>query len=241
MASTSEFIDKYGFVKTKRAQDSTGNGLLYSVIAKLLFKRLQIPEPPLLRGMLIRTPENTYGQESHDNYFAAAIYYYVMENPRGARSLLWAMVIRFGYMKNVPYEKAAFTSIATWKDKVKWYLKIWMAPWMGRFPHVWIGMIAAAFPNAVVRKLSAMVLTLLASFSRLEIFDASGTQLTWLMLCYIRLLGTDRPMIQFLKEIDAKGLSVSKIQIANSYWDEDHFVLKGYDTYTSEVLSVIQK
>ena len=113
---TSEFIDINKFVKPKRSQEYTGNGVLYSAIAKCLFPVFTVPKIPFLNGMLIRTPDNKLGQESHDNYLGLAVYYILTKNSRGARYVLWECVKHGFYMKNVPLN---FKDKVTWKEKWK--------------------------------------------------------------------------------------------------------------------------
>lgn len=217
-----EWLDKNGFVKTKRVFADSGNGAVYTVIAMALNESEQyIPLTPLWdakRGVLMRTPENTYGQESHDNYMAVAIYC-MRFNPRWARVILWSAIKKLGFMQNDFTEGNAF-----WKS------------WMGRFPHLWVTMIASAFPNRVVFCITRNLLMALMSSQKINLQDASGIQLQWLNYYAIKLMGTDAPMRAYLMRLRSMGTSMSKVMRDQKYWDDDHPVLDGYDRFEKEMI-----
>lgn len=214
------FLDKHGFVKTKLHQDSTGNGALYSTISWCLGCKIPFPFGLLWdydRGVLMRTPNDEYGQESHDNYLAIGVYCIKNGEPL-ARSILWSAIKKFGFMQN-SFEKGDL-----WKSQ------------MFRFPHVWIVMIAAAWPNRGVYFFARVMLRLVLSFQSIDVKNASGTQLTWLVNYAILLMGNDKPMKRFLLKLRAEGTSMSKIMIDQGYWQIGHPVLDGYDKFTERMI-----
>lgn len=218
-----KWIDKHGFVKTKIHQESTGNGALYSTISWCLGCKIPFPFGLLWdydRGVLMRTPNDEYGQESHDNYLAIGVYCIKNGEPL-ARSILWSAIKKFGFMQN-SFEKGDL-----WKSQ------------MFRFPHVWIVMIAAAFPNRILKWLACRASIIIGSFSRVDLSDASGAQLQWLVNYSIVLMGDPKPMKRFLMKLRAEGTSMSKIMIDQGYWEhtpERHPVLDGYDRFEEKMI-----
>lgn len=213
------FTDVHGLVNTQRGLRDSGNGVLYTCIAYALGLRPDLS--PLndvwyKEGVLMRTAENTYGQESHDNYFGMALLCLMAGEKYFPREALWACIKRFGFMQN-SFEKGDL-----WKSQ------------MLRFPHVWALMIAAAFPRTkVVRYLSRTFLKLWYAvslkFQPLNSQDASGTQLTWLGYYAIGELGDKAPMKAFIQKLKSWNTSMNVIE--SGYWDRTHPVIRRYGLF----------
>lgn len=217
---TEDWIDKHGLVKTWRHQDSTGNGFLYTMIAMILDKNYYNPRVISLwdakRKVLMRTPDNAFGQESHDNYIALGLYC-LMFNRRWARAVLWSAFKKFTFMRNDFKEKGGL-----WKS------------FMGRFPHLWMIFIAAAYPWTPVKWLCGLGLRALSIFDKKNYQDASGTQLQFVKNYALSLMGHEKCMKRFMEDLDDHGTSMNRVM--SSYYDEGHPVLSGYEIYTADNL-----
>lgn len=205
-----EWRDKYGFIKSKSYQDSTGNPYLYTVIYSILnrgenFYLNQLWKKEL--GVLWRTPDNTYGQNSHDEYLALAVDHIMIPCTEVPRQVIWSCIKKLGFMRNDFKEKNGL-----WKS------------WLLRFPHVWIVMIAAAFPNRIVFLVNSKLLQLLMSFSNPQVKDASGMQLTFMNLYAIHLMGNSKPLINFMKRYNMS-------EIMSGYYEIGHPILEGYKNF----------
>lgn len=216
------FLDKYGLIKTKVNQDSTGNACLYTVLYRILCGGIggntqvtQLYQRDL--GVLWRTPENTYGQNSHDEYTALGVWLIIIEDRITARQVLWSAIQKCGFMQNDFREENAF-----WKSQ------------MFRFPQIWLIMIAAAFPSLQI--LARLSLTALASTTGLNIANASGTQLTWLLNYAILLMGNDKPMKKFLTKLRDQGTSMSEVMSGYFETNPRHPILDGYDEFTARMI-----
>jgi hypothetical protein len=207
-----EWLDKYGLVKTHKSDDSSGNGILYSVIYNIFYDSFNrhIPLLCLWRsklGVLWRTPDNTYGNCSHDDYLAFGVRMLIDGNKIWPRMILWSCIKKLGFMRNDYKEKNGL-----WKSQ------------MLRFPHVWIVMFAAAFPNVILNFLTRNILKILLTVSSTSATDASGMQLRFLNLYAIHLMGNSKPLREFIKKYNMA-------EIMKYYYDVDHPILLGYKNF----------
>jgi hypothetical protein len=155
------------------------------------------------RQVLMRTPDNSFGQDSHDNYMALGVYC-LMFNKRWARVVLWSALKKRTFMRNDFIEEGGL-----WKS------------FMGRFPHVWMIFVAAAFPWKPVKWLIGLGLRLVGLFNKLNLTDASGTQLTWLRNYTLSLLGHKSCLEKFLK-------NANMAEVMSGYYETGHPILIGY-------------
>jgi hypothetical protein len=199
-----QWKDKNGLIKTRLAGVDSGNGALFSIIYTLLTGDY-IPLTSLWnaeRGVLMRTPYNSFGQESHDNYLGVAVYC-MCYNPRWARVILWNLIKKVGFMQN-SFEKGDF-----FKSQLL------------RFPIVWIIMLAAAFPNKVVRFLCRTALYPMLRFQTVSIGDSSGTQLQWLQRQALAFMGNPKLALEFKQKVKMG-------EVMSSYYDIDHPTLNAF-------------
>lgn len=213
-----ECFDRFGLIRTKQFQRDTGNGALYSVLfiiftqgfdLKDLVKRVEALWQKD-KGVLWRTPENTYGQQSHDDYLAIACLCLLTGNKTLARSIIWSSIKKFGFMQNDFKEENAF-----WKSQ------------MYRFPHVWMVMIAAAFPNRIIKWICGISLQFILILSDVNLNDVSGTQLRLLQAKILVALFRPSSMMSLITSINSSGKSVRSMM--TGYWQPDHQILDGYE------------
>jgi hypothetical protein len=137
LAGIAQYTDINNLVKPQLAWVDSGNGLLYTAMDVILrdyftfvdqrtdFQKLvySCMEHP---GLLIRTPQNTYGQESWDDYMGVAAACIVLGETEIPKMILGYAISHFFFMNN--------TGTFSW------------SAWLGRFPQIWILMWIAAFP-----------------------------------------------------------------------------------------------
>lgn len=173
------WFDKNGLVKPQADWMDSGNGVLYTSVYVALalelnpYNRMRVPYLPLVkpcfkrRGLLMRTPQNTYGLESWDDYLGLAVACLVLDDQSTPREVLWYGIRHLGFYNNTD----TFTRDA----------------FLGRFPQVWALMWIAAFP--FLKWPLYPILKLIARFMDPPATDASGIQLAWLYLWACRYLG----------------------------------------------------
>jgi hypothetical protein len=222
MKHISEFEDTNGLITPQESwvAGASGNGMTYAVLAMILFPYYN---PAVIRlwdskrNILMRTPDNAFGQESHDNYTALAIYC-LAHNEKWARVVLWSAIKKFGFMQNNFTEENAF-----WKSQ------------MIRFPHIWFIMIASAFPNRVVFWITRNLLTAVIRSQKLNFSDASGFQLRFMLCHAVRMLGSNKQMEWLLNQVRSQGMSI--VDVMKPYYSEGHPMIDGYLEYEKEVLN----
>lgn len=226
-----EWFDKFGYIRTKKIYETSGNGVFYSTIALALGLITENQITFSMRGaMLKRNGENSYGNTSHDDYLGMAVTLLEAGSVVVARGVVLTFILNCFYMKNCLYDFGG----KTWKEKLT---QIWR-PFLLPFPAWWITMLAAAFPNCIVRYVARFLLTALVRFSRLNLADASGTQLTWLTCYAVSLLGSEKPMKEFLLKIRSRDTSMAQVmsQPSDPYWDPAHPVIEGFAKMETELL-----
>lgn len=246
MYSIDKWLDRHGLIRTKANVKDSGNGMTFSELYCELFPEdkgntivLEARMGALWnrkRGLLYRTPDNAYGQESHDNYTTFLTMLFRTGRVKLARSVLWGLVRRFGYMKNVPWNLSGRPW--TGKDgKIDTLLK----PWIGRFPQVWIMALVSAVPFSIVRFFARYALLALMRFDALNLSDASGTQLQFQRRHTLLLLGDPAPMTHFMYQVHGAGVTLADVMSTpriptdvEGYWAQDHIVVAGYKRYEGE-------
>jgi len=199
--SINEWIDKNGLVKPRKDWVDSGNGITYSSIASILnlFDSSMIASVGKAMascfkkpGLLMRTPDNQFGQESWDDYFSIACLFVYAKSRKTSRDILKYGFTHFFFFNNL--------------DEFSW------KSFLGRFPQVWVMMFIAAFPWMKWPLYPALFLIQL-TFKQ-DVNDASGFQLEWLFLRTCNLMG-----FKFKKyEIARSGIK----QAWATYYDSDH-------------------
>jgi len=203
--------DKYGLIRTQD-QETTGNAILFSVIYLLVCDSNDDKLIALCKslwreelGVLWRNPENTFGQESHDNYLALGLLCLMTKDTTIPRQVIASAIKKFGFMVNDPNESNGF-----WNSQ------------MFRFPHLWVVFLAGAIGCKPVSWLLGWGLRFLNLFDKLDTNDASGIQLQW----------TKQKTLQYMghKTIDSFYARLPKPmhEIMSVYWAAGHPVLDGY-------------
>jgi len=157
-----DWIDLNGLVKPRWSWSSSGNGLLYSSIARILgfnfaFNIRSCMKEP---GLLMRTPDNSFGQQSWDDYLGVAclcIHDGITDIPK--EILKYGVKHGFFFNNIGPFSFKAF---------------------LGRFPQVWALMWIAAYPW--LKWPMYPVLWAIQCTFRFDLDDTSGYQLEWLFL-----------------------------------------------------------
>lgn len=210
------FIDENGLVKPRRSWTNSGNGMRYTVEWNLLNAAAAvIPVAQLYDeklGVLKRTPDNKFGQESVDNWLSFAVWLLIIRDKTLARKVLKSAALKFGFMQNDFTEKGAF-----------------LKSQMFRFPLVWIFVSAAAFD--CLRFPARLLLSLIEKFSPYPPFyDPTAIGLNFLWLCGLFELGAKTPLKKFIVEFYPLDLQMSP------QYDEGHPNLLGFRSFSGEVL-----
>jgi hypothetical protein len=231
MKDITPWLDKWTFVVPKRAHDSSGNGITYTFRASRVGcvsreKAIETVKACMdgKRLVLMRTPDNAFGQQEHDDWFTALTA--ALDYPLVGFKLAWWSVIRLGYMKNVPWNLAGRKWLGR-DGKIDTLLR----PWHWRYPHIWPMIVANMFPVLPVYLLCGLFLDLTCRFDKIDPTNASGVQLQFDKAIAADRLGIRWTMDRFLKNLDAAGITLTGCMIKNNYWDADHAVLEGYDAF----------
>ena len=196
-----DYLDVNSLVKPQKGLTDSGNGVMYSSIAMLLYpspsnEDLACYRDSILKcfnenNILMRTPNNTYGQESWDDYLA--------------------LVYHLGFMWNTENKSDIFKS------------------WLVRFPIVWVIMMAASFKwfRFIARTILNVYFSLVDQ--TINVNDGSGIQLQFLQLFALSELGNSFPLKSWLSKINAQNTSLSKIMA--TYYDPTHPIVQYFKTY----------
>lgn len=228
-------LDRFGFIRTKTTQRDTGNPNIYSEVFTDLFpaaagvRAMDERRLKLWTGkVLYRTPENSYGQNSHDEMFSFLKMLHRIGNKKLARQVLWRLIICCGFMYNKPFSECS------WKEKGD--------GWIGRFPQIWAMAFVAAFPISLVNYFSRLVLSVSARLSTPDLNDASGLQLQWQICSAITQLGCACPMQTLLDKLEASGTSMAEVMSTprtptdEPYYDPTHLTIHGFEIYPLTML-----
>ena len=136
--SIQRWLDRFELVKPQAGSGDSGNGILYSciyliflheldrtLIDKLWFEEI-IQRCSLEPGLLMRTPNNDYGQQSWDDYLGVAVVCILLNERQIAKEILSYGKAHRGFYRTKPDSK--------------WNAFLW------RFPQVWLLMLPAAYP-----------------------------------------------------------------------------------------------
>lgn len=212
--------DKYGFISPQESWTTSGNPLVYSVVWMILSGYDENLSNKLFTlwkrelGVLWRTPENTYGQNSHDEYTALGVLCLMTKSKSIPRQVILSAIFKLGFMQNDFNERGAF-----WKSQ------------MFRFPQIWIIMFAAA---TRLRSIPRLLLQAIIKVSRLNVQNASGVQLTFLLCHTVRLLGSDCAMKNLVLTLKRSNLSLSEVM--RPYYSFGHPIIEGYAKYEKDFL-----
>ena len=195
-----DWIDKNGLVKPRRAWEDSGNGILYTALY-LIFE--ESPEPhdfaPAIQmcfsesGLLMRTPDNKYGQEQFDNYLGLSYLAY-------RYNLQWAKeMITYGVEHNFVFDTDDVFEV---KD------------FLGRYPHVFALMHEVGYRTESPLVLSFLSMFTTPRFMQLKENDASGVNLSLLYQLMVARLGGSPKQLP-------EAIALAK-KTARTYFDEDH-------------------
>ena len=136
--SIQRWLDRFELVKPQAGSGDSGNGILYSciyliflfeidrtLIDKLWFEEI-IQRCSYAPGVLNRTPNNDYGQETWDDYLGVAAVCILLKERHIAKEIIIHGITHFGFYTNKEQSSAA--------------------AFLWRFPQVWLLMWPAAFP-----------------------------------------------------------------------------------------------
>ena len=210
------FIDQNGLIKPQAAWTDSGNGVFYTSLVQILCKdtisvadnfTFNLAVNDCIGSVLMRTPKNTYGQESWDDYLGVAVAGLATGMTTIARKLLWRYIYHFGFMWNT----------SSLSDLPK--------SWLARFPVIWIIMFAAAFPKlSFLSKYSLMVYFKLFTPTAMSAQDKSGTQLMFLQLYALTVLN---PSSTLLKTWSNGNLAT----VMAGYYSPDHPIQEGFKNF----------
>lgn len=188
------FIDKNGMVKPQKNWDHSGNGILYSSIAKILGFDFDynIENCKIRDGLYMRTPDNAFGNQSWDDYLGIAAFAIHTNDTKIPRQVLMYGLTHF-FIFNTDQKLEA-------KD------------FLGRFIQLWSLMFVAAFPK--IRKVFYPILYFVQLTFDLNPHDSSAYQLEWLYL-----KSCDQVGIKFNRYYNAKA---NLGTVFKAYYDSEH-------------------
>ena len=168
------WLDQNKMIKPKKDNTDSGNGLLYNAIGAILVGYdfnaiflLGIIRCQIERGLYKRTPANTYGQESWDDYLGILAGCLLSGRTNEPREILWYGLKHFWFFNN--------TTSFNW------------AAFLLRFPQVFVPMVPAAFPW--LKWPSLPFLWAVGKFMRLDAGDPGGVQMSWLYFYCCKKIG----------------------------------------------------
>jgi hypothetical protein len=195
-----KWLDRNGFIKARLAQSDTGNGIYYtttfwalllandfiahSVVVKEDIKVIEklIDKNKLAPGLYARTPENTYGAQSFDDYIGLLFWAVVNGNTGLARGILWRGLSHAGFFIT---------------DKAEWY-----KGFMWRYPHVFLGLaFCASFPK--LTRLNKLILWFWGLFLKASSSASphATARLDWLWFFTAKQLGYTSPKLKTLERM----------------------------------------
>ena len=216
-----DYLDVNSLVKPQKGLTDSGNGVMYSSIAMLLYpspsnEDLACYRDSILKcfnenNILMRTPNNTYGQESWDDYLGLAVCCLTIGEEFIPEHIMWSLVYHLGFMWNTENKSDIFKS------------------WLVRFPIVWVIMMAASFKwfRFIARTILNVYFSLVDQ--TINVNDGSGIQLQFLQLFALSELGNSFPLKSWLSKINAQNTSLSKIMA--TYYDPTHPIVQYFKTY----------
>lgn len=163
------FIDENGLVCPHKGDKNSQNGVMFSSIFNILTESyrtdldLAISRCFKETGLLMRTPDNTGGQEQFDNYFTLAVASIILGRTNWPRDIL-----RYGVKHFFVFNTDG---------------KLEFQDWLGRFVYIWPMMFVAAFPRT--KWLMWPIISLFGLFQKagkIEEVGSSSLQLQWVYL-----------------------------------------------------------
>ena len=200
-----QWIDKNGLIKPRRAWEDSGNGVLYTALYLLLEETtgpLNQSTPDFKDaiqscfrkpGLLMRTPDNSFGQEQFDNYLGLT-YLALRYNIQWAKE-----VITYGVQHNFVFDTNDVFEV---KD------------FLGRYPHVFALMHEVGYRTESPLVLSFLSMFTTPRFMQLKENDASGVNLSLVYQFMVARLGGHALQLN-------DAIKLSK-KTARTYFDEDH-------------------
>lgn len=179
------YLDRNRMVKPQESWDTAGgNGLYYSAVFLCLLRELNsqlvfdaefygdwyrylVYSCSKAPGVIMRNPEGSFGQTSHDDYMGIIVACILLKEKTIPRKILWHGCKHFGFYNTTEH----FT----------WSAFLW------RFPQIPLLLIPASFPWTKWIMLPGLYL--LSRFQNLAAIGASATQLIWVYHCGCKGLG----------------------------------------------------
>jgi hypothetical protein len=168
-----QYTDNNKLIKPNVAYTDSGNGLLYASIDVLLRNIYNIEQSEVQYtlavtdcmkepGLLMRTPQNSYGYEQFDDYMGTIAAFTTLNNTTIPQNIYIYAVTHLFNLNNI--------------DPGKFTIK----SFLGRYPHLWVLTFASAF--RFFKYLLFPILITIPYFFTPNINDTSGTQLQWVFV-----------------------------------------------------------
>lgn len=204
------YLDQWGMVGCNKEPqyiaEATENGLLFTAVALLGERKAKIDLQTLdfkkafdhcfINGKLCRNPDKPNDSDSHDNYTGAVLGALLSNDREIPKTLLKSLI------KNLGVINGAF---------------------IGRFPQVWILLLAAA--NPLLKTLLTPFLYLLYKLQkpRFPLNDTSATQLQLTIVGCLDILYPEKKYLnKWLQQVWPKNMK----QVFEIYYSKDHPITK---------------
>lgn len=205
------YTDRYGLIKPNIGCNDSGNGLLYSSV-NILIERMKGYKSDIDKyinninscmksmGLLMRTPDNTYGYEQYDDYLAVIAGCISINNTSIPRQILKYAILHGCYMDNLKQGLSG-------------------KPFLIRYPQLWILTFIASFP--IFKYLFYPILWTITELMCPDINDPSGTQLQWIFITTLETLYNTTFDNWHCKFNDIYGPNQLHL-LFTKYYDKDH-------------------
>lgn len=216
------YLDVNGLVKPQLTWTNSGNGILYTSLAVVLgytrkedwvYYKSVILSCIDSNGVLMRTPDNQFGQQSWDDYLGLAVACLVLGETEIPQHMIWSSICHLGCMLNGK----------GWSDISKSFL------W--RFPIIWVIMGAAAFP-CMAKLYKCIIQAYMFMFKpKVNYHDQSGTQLQFLQLYALSYLGDVKPLKTWLNELKLSlptACDYPLSEVMEPYYSSGHPLVEGF-------------
>ena len=201
------YIDSNGLVTPSKNSAPSQNGILFSSIYHMI-----TGEPDFMpaiqkcfkkKGLLMRTPQDTGGPQEFDDYLGLAVSCLALGNTEIPRQVLWYGITHLFWFDT----GGSFNWSNFWSGSLstKWdMIKKEGGKFLGRYPHVWCMMFAAAFPKQYKWIYPALwIATKLQKPAPIAEIGSSALQLQWVWHTGMELLKNDVVGLEFAKAMGA--------------------------------------
>lgn len=218
-----QWIDKNGLIKPRLSWTDSGNGIFYSSFLMCLYRAIgeECPKSAELDqriracfknpGLLMRTPDNKYGNESHDDYLGFAVHRLSRAHPFGlainVNDWFCKMIIERGWWTLFIYKNDPDNS-----------LKTWFKAWLGRFVDTMLMVHVTAYG---LDHMTKKILSLYLEHMPIDENDSSGVNLSWMFAYGCDLLGIESDKLRELTLLLPKS--------TRAQFDEGHPIIEYAD------------